>query len=169
MLRVGEIDRAGGRQAFPSGGLLRPLLAGGARSIRGLGALHRKFYHASVQTMGRLCKLAGVNDSVIKEIPGVVEQCKVCRTWERPQVKPFARSEFEIETNKRVYCDVIHYMAQGQILMLVFHMTDGASRYKMLELLPDKSFLSFRKALSQWFRVFDPPGKLVTAQESAMS
>ena len=48
-------------------------------------------------------------------------------------------------------------------------MMDEASRWKMLELLADRSFVSFRNALQQWFRIFDPPRKLVIDQESAMS
>ena len=45
---------------------------------------------------------------------------------------------------------------------------DEASRWKMLELLQDKRYESFRRALQQWFRIFDPPERLVSDQESAL-
>ncbi len=79
-----------------------------------------------------------------------------------------ARSEFELETNKNVYSDVIHYPTQDGFLLLIFHLMDEASRWKMLELLQDKRYESFRRALQQWFRIFDSPERLVSDQESAL-
>ncbi len=102
VLRKEEIDGPTSVQALPAGGSLRSLTGDGPRATRGLNTPHREFYHASVATMIRLCELAGVPDAVIKECGNIVEQCKVCRPWERPQIKPVARSEFEFETNQNI-------------------------------------------------------------------
>ena len=132
LIKVESVDHKAGTHAFPSGGLLRSLMAGGNRSMKGLVTLHRKFYHASKETMEILCKLAGVPDAVTAEWAGVVENCRACRTWERPQIKPVARIEFELGTNKKVFADVIYYTLQNQTLLNILHMMDEASTWKML-------------------------------------
>ena len=86
--------------AYPAGGILRALRAGGERAARALMSLHRKYYHASADTMKRLLDMAGVPEAVIAEIPEVLKNCKVCRTWERPRTKPMARTELSLNINK---------------------------------------------------------------------
>ena len=63
--------------------------------------------------------MAGVPEAVIAEIPEVLKKCKVCRTWERPQMKPMARTELSLDINKKVFADVIFYTMQDGIEILV--------------------------------------------------
>ncbi len=60
-----DLDISGKNIAYPSGGMLRSLMADGERAAKALMVLHRKFYHASEKTMKRLLEMAGCPEAVI--------------------------------------------------------------------------------------------------------
>ena len=162
------VEPAENSVAFPTGGILRALRAGGERAAKGIMTLHRKFYHAGSATIKRMLNMAGVPSAVVAEVDNVLAQCKVCRAWERPQIKPMAKTELSLEINKRLYADIIHYVMQNQVLLYVLHMMDDASRFKMLERILDRKFESIQEGLMAWISLFGEPEVLTFDQESAV-
>ena len=118
--------------------------------------------------MKRLLDMAGVPEAVIAEIPEILKKCKVCRTWERPQMKPMARTELSLDINKKVFADVIFYTMQDGTEILVLHMMDDATRWKMLHLLPNRTFAAFQEGIGEWCRIFGPPEVFCSDQETGL-
>ena len=65
-----------------------------------------------------------VGAAVVAEVDNVLAQCKVCRAWERPQIKPMAKTELSLEINKRLYADIIHYVMDSVRSVALHHFGD---------------------------------------------
>ena len=78
----------------------------------------------------RRLSIAGVPGAVIDECENVIENCEVCRTWERPRSKPLVRTGLFLVINKRVCEDVLHYIHQNAEGILVLHLMGNDSRWK---------------------------------------
>ena len=96
-----NISSSNADKAYPSGGTPRPPRAGGHRAAKAVMFLHKERYHASAPVMERPLLIAGIREAVKAARDTLVNSCKVCRTWERPQIKPMARTELCLEINKR--------------------------------------------------------------------
>ena len=83
-------------------------------------------------------------------------------------MKPMARTEISLDMNKKVYPDVIFYTMQDDTEILILHMMDDATRWKMLSVLPDKTFRSFQEAFGKWFEFFGAPEVICAVQETGI-
>ena len=91
--------------------------------------------------MTRLLSLVGVPQAAMKLIPGIVDTCRICRTWTRaaPQVRTALR--ISIRFNQVVQYDLMFYADETGITVkdyILLHMIDECIRWSVVEEIPNK-------------------------------
>ena len=56
-----------------------------AHALRALKRLHLRWWRASSSKMKQLLQHAGIDDSILRLLPGLIDSCKICRLWRRPR------------------------------------------------------------------------------------
>ena len=105
----------------------RSLGAGGQRAAKAVMSLYRKNYHGSVPATKRLLSIASIPGAVIAERDNLFKNCKVCRTWERSQVQPMARTDIFLGVDGEKG-DALHHMTQSVKETRVLHLMEDVSR-----------------------------------------
>ena len=56
--------------------------------------------------MMALYRAAGIDEALVKEIPGIVKNCHVCRQWQSLPPKQVAKAALALSFNEKVWGDL---------------------------------------------------------------
>ena len=88
--------------------VLRTLRMGSLSQCRmTLRKLHIRWWHATSQQMQNLLDKVGVPDAILQLIPPIVQTCKVCREWARPQPENVTNINLPDGFNAEVEADIL--------------------------------------------------------------
>ena len=107
-----------------------------------------------------MLRIAGCPDEVIAAVRDVISKCRVCRAWELPESKPIVKGELVFKVNDTVHADLMFYRRFGAAeddVLIIFHMLDEASRWRMVEKVMGRTFVHFKDAICRWIGIFGPP------------
>merc|ERR1712078_109051 len=95
--------------------------------------LHYRWWHCAAAPMKRLLSQAGQSQRVIDLVDGVVDTCKVCRTWSKPLPEPVASIHVATTFNQQVEADLMFYRKN-----IIMHMIDRCTRWHAGGAVPDR-------------------------------
>jgi hypothetical protein len=115
--------------------------------------------------MQDILQAAGVPESVKKLISSVVDTCRICRMWVRPQPKSMATSRITTRFGEVVQCDLLFVEE-----MVILHLIDEATRWTATALLAGRKTSDVLPAITAtWLRIFGAMDVLVSDQEGALA
>ena len=152
-------DRGVGPQAdwsrYDVSSSLRVLRTGtDAACRRILRRLHLRWWHAGKGAMDRILRAAGIRSEVLAMIPDIVETCRVCRDWVRPEPRSQPTTTLPDAFNQRVEIDLLFHARHA-----ILHMVDCCTRWHAAREVPDHPTTEdCLKALEElWVHTFGPP------------
>ena len=113
--------------------------------------------------MRRLLYQAGMPKEVLDLIPAIVDTCRVCRTWARPQPDSVANVNLSDKFNQQVEIDIMYYLDH-----LVLHMICRCTRWhaaKEIRCRETKEILEGVNSI--WLTIHGPMKELVGDGEKA--
>ena len=87
---------------------MRALRNGSDAQVRlELRKLHIRWWHAGRGQMAKILDAAGVPQSVLRLIPGIIDTCRQCRAWKSPGPDPTPAVELVMRQNEQVEADLL--------------------------------------------------------------
>ena len=131
---------------------------------RALTRLHRKLWHASSARMNDILSVAGVPESALNLIQQVVDNCHVCRLWQKPGKRSIALGRLTTNFNEVVQTDLLFINK-----WIILHLVDEATRWSMTKVLRKKDAATLLNAITTtWIQIWGPMRTLVTDEESGL-
>ena len=93
--------------------------------------------------MRQLLSAAGVDNVRLDMIKGVVDTCRECRAWQKPQNTVLPSTTISIRFGEHGEVDLMFYKRK-----IVFHIMDRAIRFAEASEIPDKMEPTLLDALS---------------------
>ncbi len=125
--------------------------------------LHLRWWHATREQMRRLLWQAGLPKDILDMIPAIVDTCRVCRAWAKPQPDSQANVNLADGFNVQVEIDIMYYEDH-----LVCHMICRCTRWHASEEIKDRETETILNAvMSMWLRTHGPMKELIGDGEKA--
>ena len=140
-------------EVLPRGPLLRALMHGGPPAIKATKELHRRWDHMPIAEMQALYKRANLDPVLIKEIPVVLKDCRICGMWQKLPARQIARSSFAQRFNEKVWLDLFFctIFCEGDPRDCTsLHMLDEATYVCLLPLLAGRTFGAIKMGFCNW-------------------
>ena len=125
--------------------------------------LHLRWWHAPAEAMKKLLNRAGVPSAVTDYCDTVVQTCRACREWAKPQPENVANVDLPDHFNQEVEADLMFHDGYT-----VFHMIDRCTRWYMSVLVPNREDETLINALDKWVELHGPMTRLYMDQETAI-
>jgi len=151
---------------FEIGSVLRTLkLAEDKATLqRELRKLHLRWWHAPKNSMTKVLEAAGLPKRVLEMVPDIVDTCRECRKWTRPQQITQASLRMSTKFNEHVEMDLMFYKQYT-----ICHFIDRASRWHLAVGVPGKTDKDLWEALATtWLTHHGPMTELITDGESGV-
>ena len=111
--------------------------------------------------MHKILNAAGVPAAALQLIPDIVDSCRQCREWTKPQPRPIATSDIALEMNQKVETDLIFWKD-----FVIIHFVDRATRWQTASLVASRSTADLVGALDKsWVLNFGPMSLSLTASQ----
>ena len=125
--------------------------------------LHQNTGHRSGKRLARALAIAGAPAEAIQAAKQL--QCSVCQERQPPRARRPASLPVPRDMGDQIHVDLLEVFDTSEKKYVVAHATDGATRFQMAEILPDKSTKSVVRFLStRWIATFGPPRVMVVDQ-----
>ena len=135
-----------------------------AHALRALKRLHLRWWHASSSKMKQLLQHAGIDDSILRLLPGLIDSCKICRLWRRPGNRAVTTSRITSRFNELVQCDILFW---NELMILV--LIDEATRWCIGQIIPSKGASTIIRCITEiWIRYFGAMQTLMSDHEGAL-
>ena len=132
---------------------------------RELRKLHLRWWHAPKSAMLRVLEAAGLPKEVTELIPDIIDTCKECRAWQRPDKKTVASFRMSTKFNEHVEMDLMFYKE-----FIVCHFIDRALRWHATMEVKTKSTEELFEALmTTWISTHGPMQELIVDGESGVT
>ena len=125
--------------------------------------LHIRWWHASAEAMQKLLGRAGVPKEVTDFCNTIVETCRVCREWAKPQPENVANVDFADKFNQDVEADLMFHDS-----FIIFHLIDRCTRWYHSILVKDRHDSTLIAALNTWVHLHGAMTNLFMDQETAI-
>ena len=158
-------------EILPQGPVLRALMQGGAPAAKATKELHRRWDHMPEAEMKALFKRPNLDPALIKEIPKILEDCRICRMWQRLPARQIAKSAFAVRFNQRLWLDLFFctIFCPGEPTDCTnLHMLDEATYLCLLPLLAGRSFAAIKNGFVNWSGVWGFPEECLADGESGI-
>ena len=97
--------------------------------------LHLRWWHASEYTMRKILSAAGLDEARLSLIKPIVDSCRECRCWARPDNKNIPSVSLPTKFCEEGECDILFYGEDKKI----FHIIDRAIRLADGQLITHKT------------------------------
>lgn len=135
------------------------------RALRALKRLHMRWWHASATKMRQLLSHAGVQESILRLLPGLIDSCKICRLWRRPGNRAVTTSRITNRFNELVQADIL-FWKDHMILVLI----DEATRWCTGRIIKSKDASTMTRCITEiWIRYFGAMQTLMSDHEGALT
>ena len=115
--------------------------------------------------MTKILSAAGVPKDVLELIGPIIDTCRICREWVKPEPRAQASVHISGKHNERVECDLLFHGKH-----VIFHMVDVCTRWHAAKLVPNKEAVTLCMAIDEiWLKFFGPMQELVVDGEGALS
>ena len=132
--------------------------------VRQLRVLHLRWWHAKAAKMRALLQSAGLPKTVLDQVQGVVDSCRVCRLWQSNGRNAVTSNRQSIEFNETIQIDLL-FISE----LIILHMVCEATRWSAATIVPSKKCEDLIPAIIQnWFRIYGPPTTIVADHEGAL-
>ena len=115
--------------------------------------LHIRWWHISAQRLKAILHRAGIPKKTLDMIDGIVDTCRICRTWTRPIADTVASSRIITGFNIEVEGDLIFYRQNG-IMNTILHLVDRGTRWAQAYLINGKTTAHILRGLDMWIGTF---------------
>ena len=123
-----------------------------------------KLRHAPAKRMIDLLKTAGVPQSVLNEVQGIVDTCRSCREWQRRSASSAVSLTLTARFNEGLQFDLL-FVDDG----IVAHLICLCIRWAQGVFVQSREPRDIFPALEHlWFRVYDKPTFMTSDQEGAL-
>ena len=113
--------------------------------------------------MKRLLSQAGQSKQIIDLVDGIVDTCKVCRTWSKPLPEPVASIHVATTFNQQVEADLLFYRKQ-----IILHMIDRCTRWHAGTVVPDRKMETLISAIDvKWVSIHGAMKEFIVDGETA--
>ena len=131
-----------------------------AQRRRLLRKLHLRWWHAGTTTMLKILRAAGSPKEVLELIPGIVDTCRICRTWAKP-TDSIASGRLVTSFNHEVEADIVYVRHRG-VQNQFLHFVDRAVKWCATCEIPDRSTDALLDAIdTAWVSIFGPMKVLI--------
>jgi hypothetical protein len=115
--------------------------------------------------MTRVLTAAGLPKSVLDIVPDVVDTCRECRAWQKPERKTVASIRMSTKFNEHVEMDLLFYKD-----FIVCHFIDRTSRWHATKEVKSKTAEELFEALmTAWISIHGPMQELIIDGESGVT
>ena len=98
-------------------------------------------------------------------VRGIVDSCRICRSWSRPPPKAMATTRLATDFNMIVQWDILFHRK-----IMISHLLDEAIRLTVASILPDKSAASIIEAIGvHWVGRFGGMKLFIADGESGLA
>ena len=126
--------------------------------------LHIRWWHAQSHDMVRILRHAGIETRITDMVPPIVDTCRACRAWARPEPRNMASMRLATRFNEYVQVDLLFV---GDLI--VCHLIDEATRFSGGGICKDRSTEQVLQVIYlNWLAVHGAPGHLIADQEGAL-
>ena len=109
--------------------------------------------------------MAGAPRSALTLVKDIVDTCRICRVWQRPQPKSMTTTRMARDFNDIVQWDILFVRRY-----LISHLLDEAIRWTAAVTMPDKFATSIIEAIATtWIRPYGPMRVLIADGESGLA
>ena len=125
--------------------------------------IHRHFSHARKERIKKILEDAGVwNQDYNQALSEIENQCKVCKVYTKPPMKPSVGFSYAKEFNEVISIDLKDFHHENKTYKLL-HVVDQATRFSQAVQVKSKKKEEIMEALmSVWISVFGPPSKILS-------
>ena len=133
--------------------------------VKGLLALHGRFWHASSQKMLPLLKAAGAPTALLQLLPQALKMCAQCQQYSKPKQRPTFKTTLAQHFNHLVQADAFEIWGNPYLLIV-----DELFQFKSGDLLLDQTYDAYSVAFfGAWIRFFGPPLQITSDQGGALA